>query len=82
MAVAITLPVYRVNSTPYEFQSGPSYRRDWVLGAAGVSAQPVAHPHNVVNGAIIYSAVKHTTLGDTVLWSNLTVAQVATLCNA
>jgi hypothetical protein len=82
MAVAITLPVYRVNNTPYDFKSGPSYRRDWILGAAGVSAQEVGTPLNVVNGAFIYSAIKHSSLGDTVLYSNLTVAQVATLCNA
>jgi hypothetical protein len=81
MAVVVTIPIYRINQTPFEAQ-GTRYYRDFALGAAGLAVQPVAHPHNVVNGAIIYSQINHPSYPNAALYSNLTVAAIVTLANA
>lgn len=82
MANIISLPIYKVNSSPFDFATGVNYRRDFALSVAGLTAQPVAHPHNVVNGAIIYSAIKHPAFGDAVLYSSKTTAEIVTAANA
>jgi hypothetical protein len=80
----ITVPIYRVNSAPFDGLGTTSivYYRNFALPATGIAVQPVGTPNNVVNGALIYSAIKTPAFGDAVLYSNLTVAQVITLANA
>jgi hypothetical protein len=81
MANLITLPIYKLNGIAFE-PNGTRYYRDFAVPSAGIVAQPVAHPNNVVNGAIIYSAIKSAHLGDAVLYSNKTVAEIVTAANA
>jgi hypothetical protein len=79
----ITVPIYRINSNQtFDFIAGFNYRRDFVLPATNLAAQPVSTPNNVVNGAFIYSAIKTPAFGDAVLYSSLTPAQIQTLANA
>lgn len=84
MANLFSVPIYRVNSSPFDGLGTTSirYYRDFALPGANVAVQPVGTPNNVVNGAFIYSAIKTPAFGDAVLYSSKTVAEVVTLANA
>jgi hypothetical protein len=77
----ISVPIYRINQSQ-TFEGGAIAWRVFALPATGLMAQPVAHPHNTVNGAQIYSAIKTPATGDAVLYSSKTVAEIITLANA
>jgi hypothetical protein len=80
MANLVSIPVYRINSNG-ELYTNPTFRA-MAFPAAGVFAQPVGTPNNVVSGAFIYSVIKSSATGGTEYYSSLTVAQIITAANA
>ena len=79
MANLVSLPIYRVNSS-VTFEN-PSFRA-FAFPAAGVFAEPVGTPTNIINGAYIYSKIKSAATGGVEFYSSKTVAEVVTACNS
>lgn len=87
--VLITIPVYAKNSQPALDRSVYPYGQPVVF--AGATLQVTPNTGTTVNqleagrtpgAALIYSAVRSSSTGDTVFWSNLSAAQIVTLANA
>jgi len=84
----IAVPVYAINSTlvdrtlyPYGMSvqfAGASLNVQPNTGTSLQQLQAAATP----GAALIYSRVRSSVTGDTIFYSNLTPAQVATLANA
>lgn len=85
-ATAIQVPVYQVNSNNVVNRTLYPYGMPMVFGTAGLVVQP--NSFNTLNdlqagrqagGALIYSTIKSPATGNTVFYSNLTVASIMTL---
>lgn len=87
-ATLITVNVYAVNSTLVD---RTNYPFGMPVGFSGPTLNVQANNGTTVNeleaarvkgAALVYSRVRSSVTGDTVFYSNLTIAQIATLANA
>ena len=90
-ATLIAIPVYQINSTQYIDRSQYPYGMPVYFAGATLNVQPNTAPNGriqelqacgVAGAALIYSRIRSTATGDTIFYSNLTAAAIATLANA
>jgi len=88
-ATLITIPVYQINSNQVIDRSLYPFGKPFAFAGATLNVQPnVGTSLNELQagrqpgGALIYSAVRSSSTGDTVFYSNLTVAAIIALANA
>lgn len=87
-ATLITIPVYAINGQVQDRSLFP-FGNQMAFGAAAIQVQPNSfqtlndlQAGRQAGAALIYSRVKSSATGDTVFYSNLTVAAIVALGNA
>jgi len=82
----ISVPIYQINSNQVIDRNLYPFGKPVLFGVAGLVVQPNSGVNLVdlqagrqAGGALIYSVLKSSATGDTVFFSNLTVAQILTL---
>ena len=87
-ATLITVPVYAINSTLVDRTLYP-FGMSVQFAGASLNVQPNSgtalqqlQAAATSGAALVYSRIRSSVTGDTVFYSNLTPAQVATLANA
>lgn len=88
-ATLITIPVYSVNSQPAYDRSSYPFGKPIAFAGDSLQVQPVTgttvndyEAGRTRGAALVYSAVRSSATGDTVFYSNLTVAAIVALANA
>ncbi len=88
-ATLITVPVYAINSNNVINRSLYPYGMGVVFAGATLNVQPNSFSSlndlqagRQAGAALVYSKILSAATGDTVFYSNLTPAQIATLANA
>lgn len=89
-ATLIAIPVYQINSNNIINRTQYPYGNPIYFAGATLQVQSVVGDGSLnsiqagrqAGAALIYSAIRSTATGDTVFYSNLTPASVASLANA
>lgn len=88
-ATLISIPVYSVNSQAAYDRSAYPFGRVMAFAGASLQVQPITgttvndyEAGRTRGAALVYSAVRSASTGDTVFYSNLTVAAIISLANA
>ncbi len=89
-ATLITVPIYQINSTQLIDRTLYPYGMSVIFAGSSINVQPntTSGPINQLQAcgqagaALIYSRIRSSATGDTIFFSSLTAAQVATLGNA
>jgi len=88
-ATLITVPVYQINSNQVVDRSLYPFGMSVLFAGASLNVQPNTGTElndlqagGVAGAALVYSRIRSSVTGDTVFFSSLTAAQVATLANA
>jgi hypothetical protein len=88
-ATLIAIPVYQINSTQVIDRNLYPYGMSVQFAGATLNVQPNTGTQlnqlqagGQAGAALVYSRIRSAATGDTIFFSNLTVAQVATLANA
>ena len=81
----VQAPIYQINSTKVVDRNLYPYGQTMIFGTGGINIQPNTgtslnqlQAGGVAGGALVYTRITSSATGDTVFFSNLTVAQIIT----